>query len=285
MKYLLRLGVATVAAAVLGGAQVTAAIAAQFQQQEIDQSKYIALAMPLASGHYKLLVLQQVSTARQCWSESGTAPIVVDPLLVNFDFTGICSRSADSNGYSIRVAGEDMALKYSLSIEHQGSELLLVGRAAGAPPMVIARTQGMADGFQKFILEPGWRFARRAFNGKTLGHVYFTNDSVSAITGGSVTSAAPTPVAPPQIPVPVSPPEAVPTVPTPPAPIVIPPPVATEPPTTPTPVELPPAPPEPPAPVIPDPPASPVTPTPVEAQPQQPASPPIQLRRRGPGPR
>ncbi len=284
MKYLLRLGVATVAAAVLGGAQVKTAIAAQFQQQEIDQSKYIALAMPLASGHYKLLVLQQISTARQCWSESGTAPTVVDPLLVNFDFTGICSRSADSNGYSIRVAGEDMALKYSLSIEHQGNELLLVGRTAGAPPMVIARTYGMADGFQKFVMEPGWRFARRAFNGKTLGHVYFTNDSVSAITGGSMTSATPppAPISPPEIPVPPAPPEAAPTV-----PIEIPAPVASETPANPTPVE--PAP----VPVIPDPPPSPVEPTPSpvmpetqpQLQPSQPTSAPIQIQRRGRGPR
>ncbi|MBW4551366.1 MAG: DUF3747 domain-containing protein [Aphanocapsa sp. GSE-SYN-MK-11-07L] len=276
MKYLLRLGVATVAAAVLGGAQVKAAIAAQFQQQEIDQSKYIALAMPLASGHYKLLVLQQISTARQCWSESGTAPIVVDPLLVNFDFTGICSRNADSNGYSIRVAGEDLALKYSLSIDHQGNELLLVGRAAGAPPMVIARTHGMADGFQKFLLEPGWRLSRRAFNGKPLGHVYFTNDSVSAITGGSMTSAAPAPISPPQIPAPTTPPEAMPI-----APIAVPEPVASESPASPpAPVEPAPVPVVPvPAPVMPEPVPSPITPATAEAQP---VSIPIQLRRRGP---
>jgi Protein of unknown function (DUF3747) len=276
MKYLLRLGIIVASAAILGGAYPKTAIAAQFQQQEIDQSKYIALAMPLASGHYKLLVLQQVSKARPCWSESGTAPVVVDPLLVNFDFTGICSRNADSNGYSIRVGGEDLGLKYSLAIEHQDSELLLVGRAAGGPPMVIARTHGMANGFQKFVLEPGWRFARRAFNGKLLGHVYFTNDSYSAATSGSMASSgsAPAPVVPSppvEIPNPTAP--AVPV-----TPVIIPPPVASEPPVTPVepaPMRVEPAPiPVTPAPTSP----SPVT---VEAQPQ-PRDFPIQLRKRGP---
>jgi Protein of unknown function (DUF3747) len=280
MKYLLRLGIAVASVAVLGGAFTKIAIAAQFEQKEIDdQSKYIALAMPLASGHYKLLVLQQVSKARPCWSESGNAPVVVDPLLVNFDFTGICSRNADSNGYSIRVGGEDLGLKYRLAIEHQGSELLLIGQAAGGPTMVIARTHGMADGFQKFVMEPGWRFSRRAFKGKILGHVYFTNDSYSAATNGSMASSGsiPAPVAPSppvEIPNPTAP--AVPA-----TPVVIPPPVASEPPAA-TPVEPAPMPAEPepaPLPAVPQPPTPP-SPT-VQAQPQ-PGNTPIQLKRRGP---
>ncbi len=233
MKYLLRLGIAVASVAILGGSYPKTAIAAQFEQKEIDdQSKYIALAMPLASGHYKLLVLQQVSKARPCWSESGSAPVVVDPLLVNFDFTGICSRNADSNGYSIRVGGEDLGLQYRLAIEHQSNELLLVGQSAGGPRMVIARTHGLAQGFQKLELEPGWRFSRRAFKGKLLGHVYFTNDSYSAATGGSMASSGsvPAPVAPPAA-IPNSTDPAVPA--TPATPVVIPPPVASEPPAVP----------------------------------------------------
>lgn len=205
MKYLLRISLAAITAGVLGAAYVGTAIslgggeaiAAQFGQKEVEQSKYIAVAMPLASGYYKLLVLEQISPKRACWKENGSAPTVIDPLLVTFDFTGICGRSTDSNGYSIRVAGEDLVIRYSLTIERRGDELVLIGRArdGSGPPMLIARTQGFAEGFQKFILEPGWRFSRRAFGSKTLGHIYFTNDSFSTATAGSIPPATqPTPM-------------------------------------------------------------------------------------------
>jgi hypothetical protein len=146
------------------------------------------MAMPLEGGYYKLLVIEQITDKRACWSENGANPTLVEPLLVTFDFTGICGRSTDSNGYSIRVGGEDMGLAYSLRIERGNGELLLVGvspRQSSAPKMIIARTRGMAPGFQKFILEPGWRFTRRVFNTKTLGHVYFTNESYALATSGS----------------------------------------------------------------------------------------------------
>lgn len=167
----------------------------KFSHEEVDQSRYVALAMPLASGRYKLLVLHQISNARPCWSENGSNPVMIDPLLVNFDFTGICGRSTDSNGYSIRVAGEDLVMRYSLTIETRNGELMLIGRGrdSSAPEMVIGRTYGQATGFQKFILEPGWRLTRRSFNGKTLGHVYFTNDSYSAAINPPSANLTPTP--------------------------------------------------------------------------------------------
>ena len=51
---------------------------------------------------------------------------LVDPALNRFDFTGICSRYIDSNGYSLRVGEEDLASRYRLRLEQQGIERQLM---------------------------------------------------------------------------------------------------------------------------------------------------------------
>jgi hypothetical protein len=205
MKSRFRFGLASLCLSVLMGVVSNQVVAAQFQQQEVEQSRYIAMAMPLASGHYKLLVVNQIRDTRPCWSESGGNPTRIEPLLVTFDFTNICGRSTDSNGYSIRVQNEELALRYSLMLEQRGNELALIGRLNGdsaAPPMVVGRTRGMTEGFMKIYLEPGWRFTRRTFSGRTLGHIYFTHDSMQAAVSGSTqpTSAAPAPQPAPGMP-------------------------------------------------------------------------------------
>ena len=154
------------------------AVAFEFGQKEVEQERFVAIAVPRAYGH-SLIVLQQISNTTPCWSESGNNPIEVDPLLLNFDFTGICGRATDSNGYSVRMGGEDLALSHSLSVRGVGDEILLVATSRDNPynePIVIGRTNGMSNGFVKIVLEPGWRFAKRTYQDKTLGHIYFTHD-------------------------------------------------------------------------------------------------------------
>jgi hypothetical protein len=56
-------------------------IAATFSQEEVEQNKFVAIAAPLESGEYQLLILEQQSDKQACWSESGTNPVVVEPLL------------------------------------------------------------------------------------------------------------------------------------------------------------------------------------------------------------
>ncbi|MGB3508670.1 MAG: DUF3747 domain-containing protein [Microcoleaceae cyanobacterium] len=149
-----------------------------FDQQEVDQNRFIAIAVPRAFGP-QLLILEQKSDQRLCWAESGDRPSLVDPLLLNFDFTGICGRATDSNGYSIRMADTDMALDYALSLQSSGGDVRLMGISrvdSTAPRLLIGRTYGLADGFTKIVLEPGWRFAKRSYQGKELGHVYLTTD-------------------------------------------------------------------------------------------------------------
>jgi len=149
-----------------------------FDQKEVEQSRYVAIAVPRVFGP-QLLILEQKKDPRQCWSESGDRPTLVDPLLLNFDFTGIRGRATDSNGYSIRMAGTDLALDYALSLQVSGGDIRLMGISrvdSNAPRLLIGRTYGLANGFTKIILEPGWRFAKRSYQSKELGHIYITTD-------------------------------------------------------------------------------------------------------------
>jgi hypothetical protein len=156
-----------------------ALIAATFGQTAVPQNKFIAVAVPREGGYYNLLILEQISSRKPCWQEQGTSPTEIKPLLVNFDFTGICGRSTDSNGYSIRQAGKDLGLDYRLNVQKQGNDLVLLGlphsRQAGQP-LEIGRTHGMGSGLLKIHLNPSWQFAKRTYNGKTLGHVYLSSN-------------------------------------------------------------------------------------------------------------
>lgn len=149
-----------------------------FDQEEVEQEKFVAIAAPSGFGP-KLLILEQKTDQRECWAEDGDKPVIIDPLLVQFDFTGICGRATDSNGYSLRMGGRDLALNFSLSLQSIDGDLRLVAVSRVnpfSPPILIGRTQGLANGFTKIILEPGWRFAKRSYQGKVLGHIYLTTD-------------------------------------------------------------------------------------------------------------
>jgi N-acetylmuramoyl-L-alanine amidase len=174
--------------------------AVTFGQTEVNQSKFVAIAVPRASGYYTLLVLEQRSDQKPCWRESGSNPTRVEPLLLNFNFTGICGRSMDSNGYSIRAAGQDLGLKYQLSLQKQKNDVLLLGLPdrAGSPSsksIQLGRTRGIRSGFLKINLSPGWRFTKRTYSGKALGHIYFSRDTAPAyqIASSRVEKSAKTP--------------------------------------------------------------------------------------------
>ncbi|MBF2000182.1 MAG: DUF3747 domain-containing protein [Synechococcales cyanobacterium M58_A2018_015] len=182
------------------------AAAAQFEQMEVDQSRYIVLAAPAGDLGYKLMIFEQIQDSRPCWSESGSNPSTVEPLLLTFDFTGICSRAVDSNGYSVRTAGQDLGLEYSLRLVQQGNRLVLIAasnRDRNAQ-IAIGDTQGLPTGFSRIVLYPGWRLTRRAFNGRQVGHLYLTHDqpmqtllaSAPRLTHSPVAAVPPLPTAP-----------------------------------------------------------------------------------------
>jgi hypothetical protein len=160
----------------LSGSSVQAGI---FNHAEIDADRVVAVASPYGEGNHQLLVIQQISDDRNCWRESGQGPIEVDPLLANFDFTNICGRSTDSNGYSIRLGNQDLGWRYSLRVVKRDRNLLLVGAPTGnnnAPELIIGQAGGAIDGFAKLQLMPGWRMTQRTYQGDRLGHIYFTNE-------------------------------------------------------------------------------------------------------------
>lgn len=180
--------------------------AATFDNQEVNADKFIVVATPIyGNNQHQLLIVEQISNKRPCWSESGSNPVNIDPLLLKFDFTGICGRLTDSNGYSIRMAGQDMGLDYLLRIVERNGDLFLVGSHRvnrQMPDIEIGKTNGMAEGFGKIILNPGWRLTRRTYQGKPLGHVYLTNDSATLpVTPESNSTPQPLPTNP----LPVSP--------------------------------------------------------------------------------
>ena len=208
MKSLLRKITTLSAVAAAFGATITlpsVASAAQFGQQPIAGERVVALAEPVSNGRfYKLLIIEQISSVRRCWEEQAGNPVTINPLLLTFDFTGICGRSSDSNGYSIRIGGEDLGSRYRVQVEKRGDTLVLVASPSplqrGLPKLELGRSTGIADGFVKLELDAGWTMARRVYNGQTLGHIYLTNnqslDAVIAASGAAPVSQAPQPVSP-----------------------------------------------------------------------------------------
>lgn len=172
-----------------------AAAAALFNAVEVDQTKFVLVAAPIGDGsRAQLNIYEQRSAARPCYAVDGAAPAVVNPLLVTFDFTGICNRFIDTNGYSLRVGGTDLATVYRLSVLRSGNDTILLAspsKAGAGPEMVVARTGGMASGFLQLVPEPGWRLMRRHFGNRALGHVYIYRDDWPAGSTTAESSTAP----------------------------------------------------------------------------------------------
>lgn len=179
MKIALKL--ATIVATALSTfTTLTPAQAVSFGQQEVNQNNLVAVAVPVDGGNsQRLLLIEQISNRRPCWREFGSRPVRIDPLLLNFNFTGICRRAGDSNSYSVRVQGRDLGLRYTLVLQPGNGELVLIARDLlnpNAPQLTIGRSNGITNGLMKINLEPGWRFTKRTYNGRTLNHIYLTQD-------------------------------------------------------------------------------------------------------------
>ncbi|MCC5896468.1 MAG: DUF3747 domain-containing protein [Phormidium sp. BM_Day4_Bin.17] len=204
MKTALRLAaLSTLAVSSFGTSFVPqAAQAATFGERAVAQDNFVAVAAPVGNtGRHQLLVIEQQSNRRDCWSENGS---IVNPLLANFDFTGICGRYTDSNGYSIRTGGQDLGVQYNLRTVRQGADLVLQGVPflPNRPTIELGRAP-YANDFVRIDLNDGWEFSKRSYQGRTLGHVYLSNSqSLSALTQNSNPSASrpstPTPPRQPQ---------------------------------------------------------------------------------------
>lgn len=151
-----------------------------FGEREINQNRLIAMAVPFGYQDYNLVIVEQIPGERRCWRENGTFPVQVKPLLLEFDFTGSCRRSTDSNGYSLRINGQDASLAYLLKIVKRKRQLFLIAipRDRSQQELVIGQTNGLAKGELKIFLNPGWRFTKRIYNGRTLNHIYLSTNYI-----------------------------------------------------------------------------------------------------------
>ncbi len=197
LQYGLAFGIAVAAAGVK-----SLPVKAQMTQQELDPNGVVLVASPYQNGEkHQLLIVEQLTRARACWSEQKTnTPVtLINPLLSEFDFSGVCGRATDSNGFSVRMGGQDLNWRYSLQVVEKDDQLLLMARSTNPtkkrPDFLVGRVGGMTPDFAKIVLEPGWRVARRVANGSLTGHFYLTidrslDDFVAAMEGSSVPATA-----------------------------------------------------------------------------------------------
>ena len=132
-----------------------------FTSQPLDQSRFAVLAKPVGRSDWTLLVLEQLAPLPRCWESRADG--LVDPALNRFDYTGICSRYLDSNGYSLRVGQNDLGGSYRLRLQQQGPNLqLLAMNPKEATELVVGKgrlSRRDTDLIAQARIEIGRRFA------------------------------------------------------------------------------------------------------------------------------
>ena len=148
-----------------------------FDSKPLGQERFAVLGRPVGRNNWKLLVLEQIKQRPLCWTPRPDG--LIDPTLNTFNFAGICSRYLDSNGYSLRSGGQDLANRFRLRLVPVGRTLRLEAMDPGqAAPLKIGEAKIPArdrNGFVKISLDPGWQLERRVYKGRTLNHLYFAN--------------------------------------------------------------------------------------------------------------
>ena len=89
-----------------------------FATGEVDPERFVLVSAPIGStGEMaQLNIYEQITDRRPCFAIGTGSPSLVEPLLSTFDFTGICGRYLDANGFSLRIAGSDLGTVYRLSV-------------------------------------------------------------------------------------------------------------------------------------------------------------------------
>jgi hypothetical protein len=150
---------------------------ALFDSAAIPQERFAVLAQPIGRAQWKLLVLEQIKAQPRCWRARQDG--LVEPSLNRFNFSGICKRYLDSNGYSLRSGGQDLGTRFRFRLKQSGASLRL---EALDPQQRAAILVGQAriprrdlNGFVRLQLEPGWALERRTYQRRQLNHLYFAH--------------------------------------------------------------------------------------------------------------
>ena len=196
-----RLRIAAAALSVFGATVATGLISSVraqgslFTTAVVDETKFVLVSAPIGSGERSQLnIYEQRTSARPCYSVSGVAPGVVDPLLATFDFTGICNRYIDGNGYSLRIGADDLGTSYRLTVIKSATDVQLMAvptRNPSEPTFLVARAGGFGNNFVQLKLEPGWRLMRRQYGKRTLGHLYEYRDGMQSDSESAAETAVP----------------------------------------------------------------------------------------------
>lgn len=152
-----------------------------FEARPVDPERYAVLGRPLGNGEWTLLVLEQIQPSPRCWQQRPDG--LVDPSLNRFNFSGICERYIDSNGFSVRLANQEgrslSTGPLRLRLQESGSELQLLASGPGlSSELPVGRASipnRDRDGFVALRLNPGWELQRRRYLGQSLNHLYFAH--------------------------------------------------------------------------------------------------------------
>ena len=166
--------------------------AVSFEEQQVSQDKLAVVAVPFGYQEHRLEIIEQIPGERQCWNESGAAPVTVDLLLQNFDHSNSCRRVINTNGYTLRLNGEDDRVSRILKIVRDRGELKLIAfhKDPSQPSIEIGSTNGLSDGAMKIILNPGWQITQRVYEGKVVNHFYLSSNTGSSHSSYSTSSTS-----------------------------------------------------------------------------------------------
>ena len=152
---------------------------ALFDSAAVQEKHFAVLAQPIGRAQWKLLVLEQIKVQPRCWTPRQNG--LVEPSLNRFDFTGICKRYLDSNGYSLRSGGQDLGTRFRFRLRQSGTLLKLEALdPQQKAPLLVGQArvpERDPNGFVPLQLEPGWSLERRVYQGRQLNHLYFAHQA------------------------------------------------------------------------------------------------------------
>lgn len=182
-------------------------LAQTFGTVAINEANFLVVAVPGSVAQpYRLYIVEQLQPNPPCWTiaNPGGEPTQVNALWNTFDFTGTCRLQRDTNGYAIRLAGQDLS-GARFEVNQKDGDLLLqfAPSTISRDRITIGRANGISPtGFTQLDLNPGWSLTKRTFNGQVVSShlVYFTNDLTLAQLQGGQTGGGTPPTLPPVTP-------------------------------------------------------------------------------------